>query len=89
MHWVDEGIDTGDILYQERLEPYEHETAHQLYQRTVEAEVRVFRVGMELILGGNVRRIPQPKGGSAHYKKDFERLVRAMTTSDCKVIREA
>lgn len=89
MHWMDEGIDTGDILYQERVEIEPTDTAHSLYQKTADAEVRVFTVGMELILAGNLRRYPQPKHNTCHKKKDFERLVRAMTTSDCKVIREA
>lgn len=89
MHWIDEGIDTGDIIYQQRMEIEPEETAHQLYQRTVECEVEVFRVGMELLLAGNYRRIPQPKGGTTHYKKDFQRLVRALTTSDCRVKYEA
>jgi methionyl-tRNA formyltransferase len=88
MHWMDEGIDTGDILYQERLEPKEFETADELYKRSVEAEVRVFKVGMELLLAGDYRRFPQPKGGTLHYKKDFERLIQAMTTSDSFVVRK-
>lgn len=89
LHWMDEGIDTGDIIFQERLDPKRDETAHELYQRTVLAEVRVFREGMKMLLAGNHRHIPQPSGGSIHYKRDFDRLCRAMTTSDCRVIREA
>lgn len=89
MHWMDEGIDTGDILYQEAIEIGPEETAHQLYERTAECEVDVFKVGMDLLLAGNYRRIPQPRGGTIHYKKDFKRLVRAMSTSDCRVKYEA
>lgn len=88
MHWMDEGIDTGDILYQQRLDVGVDETADHLYKRTVELEVEVFRVGLELLLAGNYRRTPQPKGGTIHYKRDFDRLVHAMTTSDCRVIRD-
>jgi len=87
MHWMDEGIDTGDILYQEPLSIMDDETADQLYKRTVGIEVKVFRVGMELLLAGNYRRTPQPKGGTIHYKRDFQRLIRAVTTNDCRVIR--
>lgn len=88
MHWLDDGVDTGPILLQERVDVEPEDTAHTLYQRTADAEVRVFKLGMEMILAGNLRRIPQPAGGSIHRKRDFDRLVRAMTTSDCKVIRE-
>jgi len=89
MHWMDEGIDTGDILYQEPLTIHENDTAHDLYQRTMTLEVQVFRVGMDMLLAGNYQRIAQPKTGTLHYKADFKRLVRALSTSDCKVKYEA
>lgn len=89
MHWMDEGIDTGDILYQEAFAIRDNETADHLYKRTVETELHVFKVGMEMLLTGNYRRIPQPKSGTLHYKKDFDRLLKAVSTSDCRVIREA
>lgn len=88
MHWLDEGVDTGDILFQERLEVKDGETADQLYQRTLEAEVHVFKVGMEMLLAGNHQRVKQPPGGSMHFKRDFERLMQAMTTSDSFVVRK-
>ena len=87
MHWMDEGIDTGDILYQEAIDIGADETADQLYKRTAEVEVEVFKVGMGMLVARNYRRIPQHQTGTIHYKKDFDRLARAMTTSDCKVIR--
>lgn len=88
MHWMDEGIDTGPILYQERVEVSDSDTADSLYKKTADAEVRVFTIGMELLLAGNYRKYPQPQHNTVHRKKDFDRLVRALTTSDCKVIRE-
>lgn len=88
MHWIDEGIDTGPILYQERVDIAINDTADSLYRKTAEAEYRVFRVGMGMLLNGERRRIHQTSRGSFHKKSDFERLVRAMTTKDCKVIRE-
>lgn len=88
LHWMDKGIDTGPIILQERLPEVENETADELYRRTADAEVRVFEMGMIMLLGGDHRRVPQLGAGTMHYKKDFERLVRAMTTNDCRVIRE-
>ena len=85
MHWMDEGIDTGPILFQERVEIEDTDTAHSLYAKTADAEVRVFKVGMEMILAGDMRKLPQTGKGSIHRKRDFQRLVNAMTTSDCKV----
>lgn len=89
MHWIDEGVDTGPILIQHRVEIAEDDTAQTLYQKTADAEVAVFTIGMDMILTGNARKLPQVAGGSVHKKKDFHRLVRALTTSDCQVILEA
>lgn len=89
MHWMDEGIDTGDIFLQERLFPEKGETADQLYQRTAQLEVEIFEKALELLWIGRRDRKPQVGIGTFHKKKDFGRLVRALTTSDCKVIREA
>lgn len=88
MHWLDLGVDTGPILFQERVEVDEHDTAHSLYAKTAAAEVRVFKTGMEMILSGDHRKLPQTAAGTIHRKRDFDRLVRALSTSDCKVIRE-
>lgn len=87
MHWIDEGIDTGPILIQRRVEIEAQDTAESLYQKTALVEFEIFQMGMDMILTGNARKIKQPSGGSFHYKRDFERLCRAVTTSDCKVQR--
>lgn len=89
-HWVDEGIDTGDIFYQEQLRILPEDTAHSLYQRTADLEVQVFKVGMASFLEGDRTRIPQQGRGSYHRKKDLDLLVRALTTRDTEVVsREA
>ena len=89
LHWVDQGIDTGPIFHQEALEIRPGETADELYRRTMDLEVEVFRTGIIRYTNGDRTRVPQPIGGTFHRKNDFDRLVRAMTTSDCKVKREA
>ncbi len=89
MHWMDEGIDTGPILHQELLDVLDTDTADSLYQKTADLEVKVFEVGMKMLLAGDYAKHQQHEMGTLHKKKDFDRLVRALTTSDCKVIREA
>jgi hypothetical protein len=51
--------------------------------------VQLFKDAIEMYRLGSRRRDPQPEGGTYHKKKDFERLVRALTTSDTKVLRDA
>ena len=89
LHWIDQGVDTGPIFHQEALEILPHDTADSLYKRTADLEVRVFRHGMIALQSGDRQRVPQQAGGSLHFKSEFDRLVRAMTTSDCRVVREA
>ena len=89
MHWMDEGIDTGPILHQELLEVLDTDTTDSLYQKTADLEVKVFEAGMKMLLSGDYSKHQQNEIGTLHKKKDFDRLVRALTTSDCKVIREA
>lgn len=89
LHWMNEKFDKGPIFHQERLTIHPDDTADTLYKRTADLEVKVFHEGMLRFLNGYRARIKQPGGGSSHSKKDFQRLVNALTTSDCKVTREA
>ncbi len=46
LHFMDSGLDTGDIVAQIQLEIHPEDTAHSLYGRLVELEVELFRRGM-------------------------------------------
>lgn len=89
MHWVTEEIDKGPIFLQRPVVIQDTDTADSLYKRTADAEVQLFRDAMDAYRLGSRRKDPQPEGGTYHKKKDFDRLVRALSTSDCKVLRDA
>lgn len=86
LHWLDDGIDTGDIFYQEQIPILPEDTADSLYKRTADLEVEVFRVGISHFLEGDRTRIPQQGRGSFHRKRDLEFLKRGLTTSDMEVV---
>lgn len=86
MHWVDEGIDTGPIFMQERIKVLPGESADQLYKRTVAHEITLFKKAMLALLAGDRTRTPQEGTGTFHKKRDFQRLIRACTTSECFVV---
>lgn len=86
MHWCTDKIDKGPIFMQRKLEIYEDDTADSLYKRTADEEVKLFRDAMDAYRLGLRRASPQEPGGSYHTKADFYRLIRAVTTSDCKVV---
>lgn len=59
-HFVDEGIDTGDVVCQERLPIEPDETAIELIARCIDVGIDMFpRVTKELLSGANVHRTPQ------------------------------
>lgn len=76
IHYIDRGIDTGDIIAQEEV--FFHEPGHTLrttYQalsRTIES---LFAQAWPSIVSGTDSRRPQPKGGSLHYLKDKDNYM--------------
>jgi len=75
LHFMDETIDTGDIIYQKELEIQIDDTAHTLYQRVKELELEIFKEAWPILVSGNYVPKPQPKNrGSIHKKKDIEKL---------------
>lgn len=86
LHWCTDRIDKGPIFLQRKMEIHASDTADSLYKRTADAEVELFRRGMEAYRDGFRGATPQEPGGSYHVKADLSRLVRAMTTSELKVV---
>ncbi len=71
LHFMDTGVDSGDIVDQERLEPDPGDTAHTLYARLKELELEVFERAWPLLAEGTYERRPQPEGGSRHRRADL------------------
>lgn len=89
MHWVDQGIDTGPIFYQERIEILTEDTTDSLYKRTIELEKKVFSISIDMFLRGDRPSIPQDSSiNSFHKKSDFNRLLRAVNTSEYSVVKK-
>lgn len=93
-HYIDEGVDTGDIIFEDWLPVLPTDTARSLYMRCSEIGVQAFeRTLGYLIRGEKLPRRPQPQGG-AYYKfeepnglqveldweqEKIERFIRATT----------
>ncbi|MBW3571384.1 MAG: hypothetical protein KY467_09775 [Gemmatimonadetes bacterium] len=72
LHFMDAGIDTGDVVLQRRLEPHAGETADALYRRLKLLELEVFREAWPCLVDGTFKRVPQPVGvGSTHRRADL------------------
>jgi len=86
LHWVDEGIDTGDIALRKEIPVLPSDTAHTLYQRVLRAELDLFREAIPLMMSRSLPKIPQTEKGTTHMKQDLARIQRLDLHASMKVI---
>lgn len=79
IHYVDSGIDTGDLIYQRPVEPIEGDTLRSSYDRLQNEMRGLFNVVWPLIVHGEAPRTPQPPGGSYHTQADRQRVEHLLT----------
>lgn len=71
LHMVDEGIDTGPVLAQRRVEVRPTETGETLYRRLEAACVELFQESWAEVRAGTLRPVPQPHAaGTSHRSGD-------------------
>lgn len=73
IHYIDRGIDTGDIIVQRRLEV--QGTLASAYDSLKRAIEELFRLHWRDIRRGVCPRAKQTSRGTYHAKQDFERVV--------------
>lgn len=72
IHLIDEGIDTGDILFQKRVNFSENETLSSSYQKLRSEIESLFIENWKQIKTFSWTPQPQKGEGSAHQRKDKE-----------------
>lgn len=73
IHWVDEGIDSGDIAFQAVIEKSWEDTGETLYDKAQKEIVRLFKEKFAQIKEGRIPRIAQGHDkGSFHWAKELE-----------------
>ena len=70
IHYLDYGIDTGDILAQQEVNYVPEDTLRTSYERLSKTIEELFRRVWPNIRSGKQKSIPQPKGGSYHRLSD-------------------
>lgn len=87
IHYIDEGIDTGDILAQIRLNYCQNETLKDSYNRCRYFMVKLFEMFWPLIRNDSIKPIIQKKNdGDLHFKKDFKKIEHLLTNGwDTKI----
>lgn len=75
IHWMDAGLDTGDIIAQKKVETEFSDTGKDLYQKLEEAQVALFKDVWPQITTGEVDAVQQSDAaGTYHHTSDFEEL---------------
>lgn len=71
LHFMDEGVDTGDIVHQREYGPSPEDTAHTLYGKLRALELEVFREAWPTIVAGTFARQKQVGPGTSHRQRDL------------------
>lgn len=79
LHVMNEKIDSGDILAENRFEISSEIRLKELYDLTVFKSIELFSNELPAILSGNYKRTPQntliaERGTSLHQRKDIDKL---------------
>jgi methionyl-tRNA formyltransferase len=74
LHYIDEGIDSGDIIRQRKVEVDPIDTGLTLYRKLEEAAVELFRECWPFVRAGRVERTPQHQGGTFHKLRDVQSI---------------
>ena len=74
VHYIDAGIDTGDIIAQEEVEMLPDDTLKSSYDRLIERIQDLFKRIWPDLREGKLKGRLQPAGGSVHRTRDRERI---------------
>lgn len=91
LHFIDEGIDTGDIIDQRDFEIREKETARTMYFKYIEHGTELVIKNLKNILGNSVKAFPQMQSNSTYFGKnsiDYTNLKIDYRKTACQVERQ-
>lgn len=72
LHFMDAGVDSGDVVHQRELAVSPADTANSLYARLKRLELEVFREAWPALAAGTYTRTPQdPAAGTAHKRSEL------------------
>lgn len=75
LHWMDDGIDTGDIVARRQVELEFSDTGKTLYEKLEDAQVDLFRDKWPDVVAGETETTKQDENaGTYHTTSEFEEL---------------
>lgn len=88
IHYIDPGIDTGDILAQKELTFDDHETLRTSYAKLSATIEELFMQIWPRVRVGDHPGSPQPSGGTFHYARDKREVEHLLTDGWDTPVRE-
>lgn len=86
IHWMDPGIDTGDIIAQEKVQVEFSDTGKDLYEKLEDAQVELFQKVWPDILSGEISETTQSEDtGTSHRASKFEDLCKLNPNEEVRV----
>ncbi|MFN8008881.1 MAG: polysaccharide deacetylase family protein [Terriglobia bacterium] len=67
IHFVDDGVDTGDIILQDSLPIFDYDTVPSVQAKLNEASLRLYESAIKQLVSGDYARIKQPQGVGKKY----------------------
>lgn len=74
LHYIDEGIDTGDIIAQKKIEVDLLDTGETVYKKLEQVSLELFKENWEKIKHNKINPVKQPNPGTYHGLKDVESI---------------
>lgn len=74
IHYIDRGVDTGDLISQREVAVEPVDTGATLYARLEAASLELFAETWPQLRAGTAPRMPQPSGGTLHRARDVARI---------------
>lgn len=67
VHYIDPGVDTGDVVSQMKVKIEDSDTAYSLYQKVTDVSIKLFKHTFSTIKDGSFPRMPQSDIDSLYY----------------------
>jgi len=74
LHFMDNGIDTGDIVAQRSIPVESYDTGETLYRRLEAASLELFKQSWPIVRNGQATRTPQRGAASYHRTQDVDSI---------------
>ena len=88
IHYIDEGVDTGEILYQQEVEIQDYETLQESYDKLNNIIQELFIKNWEDIKSFNVKSCKQQGVGTTHYYKKTLSLLKLLNIDWSSTVSE-